>query len=327
MNNNKLSVSICMITYNHEPYIAEAINGVVMQKCDFPIELVIGEDCSTDSTRKICEEYADNFSLIKLLPSERNIGMFNNFNRTLQSCTGKYIAICEGDDYWIDEYKLQKQVDFLENNEDFGVVHADCNIFYQDKNKWEYNANKNLTNSIPYSNRKEIFYRLIDSNYKIRTATVIFRKDLLAKIEPNEIRFLMGDTPRWLDFSQITNIKYFNEVFSVYRILKESASHSKNIINNIDFYLSMAEMRVYYSMKYNYPINEKLKDMYNNALSTKMLFNKDYKGRYTFFKPSLYQRIKIKVIKQNILRQLFRQYTLSKYLFHNFLNKHKINIG
>ena len=108
-----------MITYNHEPYIAEAIEGVLMQKCSFPIELVIGEDCSTDNTRKICEEYANKSELIKLLPTETNLGMMPNFIRTLQSCTGKYIAMCEGDDYWTDPLKLQKQVDFLEANAEY----------------------------------------------------------------------------------------------------------------------------------------------------------------------------------------------------------------
>jgi len=119
MKENSPLVSIICITYNHEPYIAEAIEGVLMQKCSFPIELVIGEDCSTDNTRKICEEYANKSELIKLLPTETNLGMMPNFIRTLQSCTGKYIAMCEGDDYWTDPLKLQKQVDFLEANAEY----------------------------------------------------------------------------------------------------------------------------------------------------------------------------------------------------------------
>ncbi|MCX7858348.1 MAG: glycosyltransferase [Deltaproteobacteria bacterium] len=116
MNDNPL-VSVHMITYNHEKYIAEAIEGVLKQKTTFPFELVIGEDFSTDSTRKICLEYQKRYpNIIKLLQREKNIGMVPNFVDTLKNCKGKYVAFCEGDDYWIDEYKLQKQVEFLENN-------------------------------------------------------------------------------------------------------------------------------------------------------------------------------------------------------------------
>ncbi len=111
-------VSVCMITYNHEPFSAQAIEGVLMQKTDFQIEVIIGEDCSTDNTRKICEEYEHhNQEKTHLLPSDKNLGVMGNFIRTLQTCRGKYIALLEGDDYWIDPLKLQKQVDFLEEND------------------------------------------------------------------------------------------------------------------------------------------------------------------------------------------------------------------
>lgn len=110
-------ISVLMITYNHEKFIHEAIEGVVRQKVSIPIELVIGEDFSTDETRKICEWYQQRYpEIIKLLPSEKNYGMQDNFIRTYLSCSGSFIALCEGDDYWVDEYKLQKQLDFLEKN-------------------------------------------------------------------------------------------------------------------------------------------------------------------------------------------------------------------
>ena len=107
-------VSVCMITYNHENFIKEAIEGVLNQKCNFILELVIGEDFSTDATRILCEFYSKNNPAIKLLPSEKNIGVIPNLLRTIKACKGKYIAICEGDDFWIDPLKLQKQFDYLE---------------------------------------------------------------------------------------------------------------------------------------------------------------------------------------------------------------------
>lgn len=125
-----MKLSVCMITYNHEKYISKAIDGFLMQKTNFLYEIVIGEDCSSDNTRSICEEYAYKYpDLIKLLPSHKNLGMAKNFVRTLKACNGKYIALCEGDDYWTDPYKLQKQVDFLEANPEYMIVsHAHNNI-------------------------------------------------------------------------------------------------------------------------------------------------------------------------------------------------------
>lgn len=114
---DELTVSVFMITYNHEKYISQAIEGVLMQQTSFKYEIVIGEDCSTDSTREIVVSYKKKYSdRIKLLLHDVNIGAINNHIVTFNACNGKYIAFCEGDDYWTDPYKLQKQVDFLEKN-------------------------------------------------------------------------------------------------------------------------------------------------------------------------------------------------------------------
>lgn len=126
-------VSVCMITFNHEAYVAQAIEGVLMQNTNFPIELVIGEDCSTDSTKEICLEYArKNPRIIRLLPNDRNIGMTPNFIQSFQACRGKYIALCEGDDYWVDTMKLQKQVDALEQNPIYSLTASNSYILHQD---------------------------------------------------------------------------------------------------------------------------------------------------------------------------------------------------
>ncbi len=126
---SEMIVSVCMITYNHEPFIREAIEGVLMQQTSFPIELVIGEDCSTDRTREICLEYKEKYpDKIKFLLNEKNLGMMPNFIQTLNACTGKYIALCEGDDYWTDKLKLQKQVDFLEGNEEYVMAYHDAKV-------------------------------------------------------------------------------------------------------------------------------------------------------------------------------------------------------
>ncbi len=131
-------LSIVTITYNHEPYIAKTIEGVLMQQVNFPIEYIIAEDCSTDDTRKICEEYVAKYpDLINLLPSEHNLGAKENEYRAMKIAKGKYIAFCEGDDYWTDPLKLQKQVDFLESHPDYSVTFHRCRHYNVVNKQWQ----------------------------------------------------------------------------------------------------------------------------------------------------------------------------------------------
>lgn len=113
-----------MIAYQHEAYIRQAIESILSQQVDFALELVIGDDCSKDGTAAICEEFAARDARVRLLPRERNLGVMPNFSRTLQACSGEYIAVCEGDDYWTDPLKLSKQVRFLDDHPDHaGAAH------------------------------------------------------------------------------------------------------------------------------------------------------------------------------------------------------------
>ena len=110
-------VSVLMLTYNHERYIEQAINSVMMQQTDFDYELVIGEDCSTDNTRKIILNIYKNCpEKIKLIISDHNVGVHQNLARTLAACQGKYIAYLDGDDYWTSPNKLHKQVNILDES-------------------------------------------------------------------------------------------------------------------------------------------------------------------------------------------------------------------
>ena len=169
-------VSICMITYNHEEFISEAIEGVLMQKTNFPLELIISEDCSTDKTREICIEYQQKYpEIIKLQLPEKNLGMIQNSLSTLKACRGKYIALCEGDDYWTDPDKLQKQVDFLEVNKEYGMCYTNYIPVNVEGNPINVQACKN---HIKRSKSGDIFYKLLIGNF-IQTLTVCFKKDIL----------------------------------------------------------------------------------------------------------------------------------------------------
>ncbi len=114
-------LSVVLITYNHEPYLREALDGILMQETDFPYEIVVGEDCSTDHTRDILREYdREHPGLFRLIFREKNLGRPTlNVYETAMACRGEYLAFLEGDDYWTDPKKLQKQVDFLETHPEY----------------------------------------------------------------------------------------------------------------------------------------------------------------------------------------------------------------
>jgi glycosyltransferase involved in cell wall biosynthesis len=122
-----------MVTYNQAPYIARAIESVMMQKTDFAFELVLSDDCSSDGTGEICRSYKDRYpDRIRLLLSEKRLGMAGNAVKTLDACTGKYIAICDGDDFWTSPDKLQKQAAIMESHEEYTICAHLCCLYYQD---------------------------------------------------------------------------------------------------------------------------------------------------------------------------------------------------
>lgn len=261
-------VSVEMITYNHEPYIAQAIEGVLMQKANFPIELIIGEDCSTDRTREIVLDYQKKYpDIIRVITSGHNIGMIKNGFRTTKACCGKYIAFCEGDDYWTDSLKLQKQVDFLEANPDYGLVHCAADILIQKENrliKWD----KNNPGKIPQG---YIFEDLLIFNF-IQTLTVCVRRDLvldyIAKIKPQEKNWMMGDRPMLLEISRHTKIGFIPESVGTRRVLENSAQHSPNIEYRMNFIKSSYGVRFFFIEKYGCSATtmKKVLDDYHNRI-------------------------------------------------------------
>lgn len=126
-------VSVRVITYNHGKFIRECLEGIFMQKTNFPFEVIIGEDCSKDNTKIICEEFKARYPKeINLLSSNKNLGAAQNAKKIRAVTRGNYIALCEGDDYWVDPLKLQKQVDFLEANPDYVLCFHRINIVSED---------------------------------------------------------------------------------------------------------------------------------------------------------------------------------------------------
>lgn len=245
-DNSQILVSVNMITYLHGTYIKQAIEGVLMQECDFDFELIISDDCSPDCTSDIVNEIINsnpNGFKIKYFRHNNNIGMHANALFSLSKSNGKYIAVCEGDDYWIDSKKLKKQVDFLELNPDYGLVHTNFKNYYQSLNQYK-------SFSKTFSNSGNHYKDLILGKYHIGTLTTCFKRELLnnyyIEISPTEKTWLMGDLPVWLYFAQKSKFHYIEEITAVYRILDESASQSLNIDKKFDFENSVYDVRMFF---------------------------------------------------------------------------------
>lgn len=223
MHNENPLVSVCMIAYNHEKYISEAIEGVLIQKTKFKIQLVLGEDKSTDNTREICEQYALKYpDIIKLLPSEKNWGMMPNFIRTYDTCDGKYVALCEGDDYWTDPLKLQKQVDFLESDPSYSFCCHDTQIVEGDKQLKKFSAGRIINNTNRTFSPKEI---MCSDQRLFHTCSMVFRR--ISKFPEDLVKCINGDFPLYCILLMHGKVKYHSFCAGAYRIHNAGITNRK----------------------------------------------------------------------------------------------------
>ncbi len=210
--NKKSSVSVVMITYGHEKFIAEAINGVLMQECEFDVELIISNDYSPDNTdlvvKKIIEEHP-NRNWIKYVKHKTNLGMMPNFIWALEQTKGKYIALCEGDDYWTDPLKLQKQVDFLEANIDYSMCFHQVEITM---------ANVSDYYSYPLPSSETLYLKDIIQKHYIPTCSLVFRSKFFSKGFPEwMVNSISGDIPLEILLASKGKAKYFPQKMACYR--------------------------------------------------------------------------------------------------------------
>lgn len=208
--NNPL-VSVHMITYNHEPYIAQAIEGVLRQETNFPIELVIGEDCSTDRTREIVMEYQKRHpDIIRVITSDQNVGMHKNNKRTIKACRGKYLTFCEGDDYWHHTKKLQMQVDYLEAHPEVVLVAHRAH---------KVDLNNNIRTAFPpaqpaYLRPRDI---IVKGGGFFATNSMMLKRSLLQELPDWFCTFPVGDVPLINLAIQRGKVGFVNEIMSAYR--------------------------------------------------------------------------------------------------------------
>lgn len=203
-------VSVAMIAYNVELFLEECIESVLNQKTSFRVELVIGEDCSTDNTRAIALKYQAKYPhIIRVLAHERNLGLTPNSIATQNACRGKYIALLDGDDYWTDENKLQKQVEFLEHNPEFSASgHQSVKIF------------EDGSPSKLFGETGDRVYGLIDTitHRKFHTSSLVYRREYWVKTGGIPANISSNERAIYPMLAIFGEIKYFKEPMCVYRI-------------------------------------------------------------------------------------------------------------
>jgi glycosyltransferase involved in cell wall biosynthesis len=231
VNNIRMNaIAICIVAYNQESYIGEAIESVLMQDVSIPFTVFIGEDCSTDSTLKICLDFKNRFpEKILLLHNKKNIGLVRNTNNVLKYIIEsgyRYTAMLDGDDYWNDKLKLQKEIDYLEKNPDYGLVHTNVALLMN-------NQIVEVKAKIPHG---DVFNQI--DKFSIANCTVLFRTGLLKRVELDDFvknQFMSCDYVMYVIFAKYTKFGFIDDFTAVWRRGHTSVSNTNDINKDIAY--------------------------------------------------------------------------------------------
>lgn len=275
---NDILVSVCCITYNQVFYIRQCLDGFLMQKTNFKFEVIIHDDCSTDGTTDVIREYVEKYpDLIKPIFQERNQYQ-NGCKRILATfvypkAQGKYIALCEGDDYWIDPLKLQKQVDFMENNQNCSLVYNRTKR-YSERKKIFLSDNDNYEQS-QYVRAKDI---IEEGGLFVSTCSMLYLKSVIENYPQFCIKCHVGDYPLAIMCAMKGDVYYLNEAMSVYRVdnsnswVGKQQSEKKMSLSRLNGIVS--EVRMLQGFKTLYP---QYSDSFNNRIYSFLLGNVPYR--------------------------------------------------
>ena len=312
-----MKVSICCITYNHGKYIKKAIDSFLAQKRNFDIEILINDDASTDDTADIIREYEKKYpDIIKPLFHEENMyskGVTNpsgvyNFPRA----SGKYIAMCEGDDYWCDENKLQMQVDYMEKNDNISFCFHAAKIENLDAT-----FSPNLIK--PYENSGIInAAEVINKKVHYPTASLLLRTKYMKELPKYYFECKVGDIPMQIISAKYGDAYYINKVMSVYRMGVPTSWTASQFSGDYkrkqeEYYLNMEKMYQDYDVDSDYKFHNEVESAkrrlrfltyvnirdFKNKLSNE--FQKDYKEldfrerffiKFEYFLPTVYRLVR-----------------------------------
>lgn len=290
-------VSVSLICYNHEKYISKAIDSVLMQKTKFDYEIVLSDDCSTDSTAKICKKYAEKYpNIIRLIKREQNIGGVRNYLENYKLCKGKYVSYLEGDDFYIDPYKLQKQVDFLEKNPDYAICCGHVEVVD------EYGEFKGQL--LPTIKDTYTVNELCKGDF-ISTPTCMVRNNLINTIPEWLFEFNGCDWTFDIVNAEYGKIKFMDEILAAYRIHNHGQWNKLTEKEKVNDEISMIEkLNKYTKYKYDKDFKQYLSILNKNKreLQNKnklfRIINYIIRNPLFFINPKFYK----KLIKKTFLK-------------------------
>lgn len=225
MNSQEPKLSVCLITYKHELYIEQAIESILMQKVNFAWEIIIADDCSPDETRKIIRKYQQLYpNRIRTIFQQKNVGAGKNFVDLINAARGKYVAYIEGDDYWTDEYKLQKQFDFMHERPDFSLCYHKIKWVYTYECPHDPDAESNVDDP-----PESTIYDILRKGWFIRSCSMFY---INFKLPVGFENLMIGDYPLHILLASMGRIGFLNEQMGVYRINNNGASETTFITTN-----------------------------------------------------------------------------------------------
>jgi glycosyltransferase involved in cell wall biosynthesis len=276
-------VSICCITYNHKDFIAQAIDSFLMQETGFPFEILIHDDASTDGTSEVIKDYVSKFpKIIKLVLQEKNL--YSQGLRLIAPkflfplVRAKYIALCEGDDYWISENKLNKQFDFMESHKEFSCCFHAVTQLDETKTKRTKVASIRLPKG-----KREFYFEDTVKSYLIPTASLFFRTELLPEKYFETKKTIYGDIYIQLLLTSQGPAYYFDEIMGVYRHHDGGVSKGLNPLTSMDNAVNVyTEIDTITKGRYHKLLNKRI------AIYKDYCYSRHFLSERKFFKGGFY---------------------------------------
>ena len=252
-------ISVVVVTYNQEKTIARTLDSILCQKCHLPIEIVIGEDASTDDTRAICQDYAARFPQIRLFCNDHNKGIPDNYIDCLLNCRGRYIADCAGDDFWVDPLKLEKEVTLMEQHPEVSMVITNWNFYNEVTQQVAPGHQKQLAPITPGHQLLEAFITQTGMSV-FHLCTSLYRADIFRscyQADPALFRhYVTEDLQIACAMAQHGDIAYLPDVTLSYSIGQDTVSNSIDDVKQFQFVRKMTDLIHYLATKHSLDIGD-----------------------------------------------------------------------
>ncbi|AFY53897.1 glycosyl transferase [Rivularia sp. PCC 7116] len=311
LKKDRIKVSVSLVTFNHEKFIAQAIESVLLQEVDFSYEIIIGEDFSSDRTREIVIDYQKQYpDKIRLILPEENLGCYGQkiFVKTLEASLGEYIALLDGDDYWTTPTKLQQQVDFLDNHPECAICFHDVTTVFED----DADNSRSYNDFEPY--QFSDLESILKSNF-IPTCSTLYRKGLFNEFPQWYCNIVCGDWVLHVLNARYGKIGYINKSLGVYRV------HSNGLFSSMKKIQQLKEAIKCYEL-----LNEYLEFEYNRIIKSEEIYRYltclfIYREEGNFIEQQQYIN---KLIRTFLNHPLVSCTAIFKFIKRNILNKHRL---